>query len=413
MKRLHSLALAALAAVGFNACLLEEKKEEELTPRGPYVLMITSNGENATDYLMTAKSLTEGVISPRRRGIEQVAWRYTFGSPGLYHSIGYYNDNNWVVYKKDPNDSTRLVEKGRFVFPVTIDEVGFVDTATAIAIEIPRRGFVARKFFRVDLNNVQILDTVRSHIYVDTVSDSLTAQPTSIVYRDGKVFVSFYNLHARGDFSTPNTDTAYVAIYNYPSFTLDKIIKSPTGGALGLYGNVNGLIKTASGDLFGYSCASRACFTSDTSVGHSKVVRIPAGQTEFDAAYEWDFQAATGKKLTWFAPIGGELAIGRAMTPSALEAAGKRDTTVDWVALGSVKNQELYILDLATKQAHKVTGVPVHGGEYGTSVYVENGKAYMNIVTDSEAYIYQIDIAGRTAVRGAKVNGAGIKMIAR
>jgi hypothetical protein len=413
MKHPYPLAVAMLVSAGLSACLLEDKKEEELTERGPYVLMVTSSGENATDYLMTAKSLTEGVISPRGRGIEQVAWRYTFTGHGMFHSIGYYNDNNWIVYKKDPSDSTRVVEKGRFVFPVTIDEVGFVDPSTAIAIEIPREGFVSRKFFRVNLDNVSIVDTVRSHIYVDSTRDSLTAQPTSIVYRDGKVYVSFYNLHARGDFSTPNTDTAYVAVYNYPAFTLDKVIKSPTGGALGMYGNGNGLIKTAAGHLYGYSCASRACFTSDTTVGHSRIVKIPSGQTTFDASYEWDFQQATGKKLTWFAPIGGELAIGRAMTPSALEAAGKRDTTIDWVALGFSFSQDLYIIDLTARTATPVTGVPTHGGEYGTSVFVENGKAYMNIQTAGEAYIYQIDIATRTAVRGAKVNGTGIKMISR
>jgi hypothetical protein len=410
------LATATLAAATMlSGCIFGGKKEsdeDDFTPRGEFVIGITSQGEEGTDYLMTAATLEEGAISPEGRGIEQTGWRYMAFSDGHYLSIGYWADNNFIAYVKDPSDGTRLVEKGRFTFPVTMDQYGGVDSASAVAIEIPRKGFVPRTLFRIDLAGVSIADTAIHEIW-ENRADSLGAQPVSVLHRDGKVFVAFYPIHARGDFSTPQTDTAYVGIFDYPGLEFDKVIKDPRGGALGMYGNSNGLIQTGSGDIYGYSCASNACFTTDSTVGHSKVLRIRNGETEFDPAYAWDFQAATGKKLTWFAPIGGELAIARVMDVSALEAAGTPDSSLEWVALGFAFNQDLAILNLADKTYSPVTGVPTHGGEYGTNVYVEDGKAYMNIVTGSEAAIYVVDIAAKTGAKGAAILGAGVKMIAR
>jgi len=413
LTRLTRIA-AALAVTGLlSACLVDDKKEEaELTQPGPYMIGITSQGEEGTDYVMTAASLDSGTLSPTRRGIEQTGWRYMAATYGMLISMGYYADNNFIVYQKSPTDSTKVVEKGRFTFPVTMDQFGEVSATEALGIEIPRKGFVKRTLFRINLANVSIADTAIHEIW-ENRTDSLGAQPVSVLYRDNKVFVAFYPIHARGDFSTPQTDTSYVAVFSYPGLDFEKVIKQPTGGALGMYGNNNGLIKTASGTIYGYSCASRACFTTDATVQHSKVVRIKTGATEFDGTYEWDIQAATGKKLTWFAPIGGELAIARMMTATPLETSGAIDTAVDWVALGFSFSQDLYILDLANKTATPVTGVPTHGGEYGTGVFVQNGKAYLNVITANESYIYAVDIATKTGIKGAKVVGAGVKIIAR
>lgn len=413
MNTIARIGVALSVAGLFSACLLDDKKEEtELTQPGPYMIGITSQGDEGTDYVMTAASLESGTLSPTRRGIEQTGWRAMAATHGMLISMGYYADNNFIVYHKSPSDSTKVVEKGRFTFPVTMDQFGAVSATEAVGIEIPRKGFVPRTLFRFNLDNVSIADTAIHEIW-ENRADSLGAQPVSVLYRDNKLYVAFYPIHARGDFSTPQTDTSYVAIFSYPGLAFEKIIKKAGGGALGIYGNDNALIKTTSGDIYGYSCASRACFTTDATVQNSKVVRIKAGTTEFDDTYEWDFQAATGKKLTWFAPIGGELAIARAMTVTPTEASGAIDTTIDWVALGSTYSQDLYILDLAGKTATAVAGVPTHGGEYGAGAFVENGKAYMNIVTANEAYIYAIDIASKTAVKGAKVAAAGVKIIAR
>lgn len=411
-----TLVITALSSVAlFWGCLVEDKVKQDddgLTPRGEYVIGITSQGDEGTDYLMTAASLTEDTISPTGRGIEQTGWRYMASSHGHFLSIGYWADNNFIAYVKDPSDKNRIIEKGRFTFPVTLDQYGGVDSSSALGIEIPRKGFVPRTLFRIDLNKVAIADTA-IHAIWENRNDSLGAQPVSVLHRDGKIFIAFYPIHARGDFSTPQTDTAYVGIFDYPSLTFDKVIKDARGGALGMYGNSNGLIKTASNDIYSYSCASNACFTTDSSVGHSKVLRIKSGASEFDPTYEWDFQAATGKKLTWFAPIGGELAIARVMDVSELEAKGIPDSALEWVALGFAFNQDLAILNLANKTYAPVTGVPTHGGEYCTNVHVEAGKVYMNIVIEGEAAIYAIDIDAKTGVKGAGILGAGVKMIAK
>jgi uncharacterized protein DUF4374 len=409
--RLLKLSAGALLIGSLGGCLVDDKKDDKKTGTGDYVIGITSQSEEGADYLMTASSIASDTLSPLGRGIEQTGWRYLGFTNNIFYSAGYFTDNNFIAYTK--NAEQKLVEKGRFTFQTTLDQFGEVSATELLAMEIPRKGFNDRVFHRINLENVSIAQKVSTPIY-ENRADSLSAQPTSLVYRDGKVYVSFYQIHANGTFNTPNTDTAFVAIYSYPGLTLDKVIKDPRSGPFGMYGNSNGLIKTASNDLYGHACASRACFTSDSDVTHSKILRIKSGETEFDPGYEFDFEQATGSKLTWFAHVGGELAIGRGQAVSALEAAGDADTTIDWQGLGG-DYQKLYIIDLAGKTATEVSGVPAHSGQYGTPWLVEDGVVHMCIITaePASANIYGIDIASKKGVKGAAIKGAEVKLIAK
>lgn len=259
------------------------------------------------------------------------------------------------------------------------------------------------KTFKIDVNAIAIQDKVTTRIY-ENKTDSLVAWPTALVVRDNKLFVPFYTLHARGDFSTPSTDTAFVAVYNYPELTFDKYIKDTRIGPLGIYGNVNGLIEAESGDLYGYSSASYASgFT--TQQKKSGIVRIKAGATEFDPNYLLDFEEATGgNKLSFFAYAGNGKAVGRMIV----------DDSKLWGAFNIVNSIcKLVIIDLEAQTVTEVADVPLHGGQYATPPLVENGKVYMNVSTSTDAHIYEIDPVTATAKKGAAVKAVEAKGIFR
>ncbi|RDV14252.1 DUF4374 domain-containing protein [Pontibacter diazotrophicus] len=399
----NSLKLSA-ASLGLLLCMTAcDSEVETATPQSGtnYIIGVQSQGSESdfSDYLLAEDDLMSGEIDPTGRGVEQTGWRYMTAVGNTFLSIGYFDDNQTIGYQL--NEQGELVEKGRFVFETTLDLFQGVTENTALAVEVPRAGFADRVFHRIDVENLAIQAKIPSRIY-ENREDSLVAWPTSLVVRDNKAFVSFYTLHARGDFSTPSTDTAYVAVYSYPDMTFEKYMKDTRLGPLGIYGNANGLIKTESGDMYGYSAASYASgFT--TQQKNSGIIRIKAGQTEFDDTYFFDFEEATGgNKLAFFHYIGNGKAIGRMI--------------VDDAGLWGVYNIEnpitkLVIIDLEGKAVTEVANIPLHGGQYSTPVLVDNGKVYVNVTTPTDAHIYEIDPVTATGTQGAQVKAIEAKAI--
>ena len=370
----------------------------------PYVLgfrIQTDDDGTTADYVMTAGDISKGELSAVGKGIEQVGWRYMGHLGKTLYSIGYYADNNLVAYQLD--GSGKLVEKDRVVFQTTIDIVGDADEKTLLAMEVPRKTMTPRTWHVFDLENVSIARKLVDSIYVDH-ADSLVPWPTALVRRGDKVFVPFYQLHARGDFTTPNTDTAFLAVYSWPGLVQEKVIKDTRMGPIGLYGDRNGAILTASGDLYAMSTAAKAAgFT--TAEKTSGILRVKAGSTEFDPTYHWDIEAATGgNKIVWFAPVGnGEKALVRLST----------DDSKLWGAYGTLVSCRLALADLAAKTLTMVDDIPLHRGGYGGNVFQEDGKAWVSVNTGTESALWSIDIATAKATKGAKIAGYEVPTLFR
>lgn len=359
---------------------------------------VMNNDATTADYVLTIPSLDTGVISVENQGIEQTGWRYMGAFGNILYSVGYYNDNNFISYAAD--ESGVLRETGRFAFENTLDLFGDIDATTLLAMEVPRVAFTPRVFHVIDMSKTAIAKKLTDSIYVNH-ADSLVAWPTAMTYRDGKVFIPFYQLHARGDFSTPSTDTAFIAVYSWPDLKQEKVIKDNRMGPIGVYGARNGSVLTSSGDLYAFSSGAKAAgFT--TQQKHSGILRVAKGSTEFDASYFWDVEEATGgKKVVWMAPIAGEKVLMRLVT----------DDSVIWGAYGNELICQLAIADLSAKTIEVISDIPLHRGGYVGYTHIENGKAYMSINTGSEASLWAIDVNTGKASRGAKIAGYEIPMI--
>lgn len=361
-----------------------------------------TTGGDETEFIITEEDVMSGEISAEGTGIEQTGWRFYYPVGKTLFSSGFSVDNQMAGYADDGEGN--IVKKGEFIFENALEMFGASDDEeTLLAMEIPRAGFADRSLHFVDVNTVFVKKIVGTRIYEST-TDSLIAWPTALQVRDDKLFIPFHILDAKGYFTTPRADTAYVAVYSYPDMGKqpEKIIKDPRTSNIGVNGATTGLIEADNGDLYSFSSGASMSGFAPASTKPSGILKINNGETEFDPNYFFNIEEATnGGNLFWFDYVGGDKAIARILT---------HDDGGPWAAFGrSVFNQKLVIIDLVEQTVTDVEGVPLHAKRYSSPVLVEDGKVYVSIETESDAHVYRVDIENATAEQGATIAGKTIK----
>lgn len=393
-------ALSLIVALG-TACsgITGSDDEEEQQPTNYTVAFTAQGSENeSTDYVFNTEDLMNGSLSAEGIGIEQTGWRYMYEQNNTLFSVGYFDDNNAIAYEL--NDEGNITEKGRFVFENTLDLFGKADDNTALAMEVPRVDFADRVLHKIDINSVSIQGKENMRIW-ESKEDSLVAWPTDLEVRGGKLFVPFYKIHARGDFSTPQTDTAYVAMYSYPELEFEKYITDTRMGPIGVYGLFNGMIADENDNLYAYSSSSLANgFTTQSK--SSGILRINNGETEFDDSYFFDVEETAGGKINFIEYVGNGKAVANIVT----------DDSQLWGSFSAGNEiHKLVVLDLENKTSTEVSNMPLHGGFYGSPWYVNDGMVYMSVTTSESAHVYKVDVENAAATKGAEIMGNKLKGI--
>jgi hypothetical protein len=404
-KYTRTILFLLAASMLLGSCYKEKNKF--LQEGGNYVLSLRTQGSGSTttDYLLTAGSINTGLqtISSTGNGIEQLAWCY-FGSTGNTVMSFSYGTNN-VAIGYGLAEGGRLFEKGRISFE-RMDCIGKGDDSTLIAIGAPwGGGSYDCEIQLIDARNIKIKKKRLTPLYMRDKSDDLNKWPTSIVVNDNKLYVSFYPLHGTS-WATDFTDTAYVSVYSYPGLDSLTTIKDTRTGPIGYYGNQINMLKAENGDIYTFSPNSIAAgYTQATK--NSGILRINSGTTQFDAAYFFDVEAASGgAKLLSATYAGNGLLVARMLKPGA-------DTTA-WGAF-NVTNPvcKIAIIDLNNKTVKMVNDIPDHGGQYGGQGLVEDGKVYVSVTSTiaGESRIYAVDPATATATKAAKIQGLEVPAI--
>jgi hypothetical protein len=404
-KYTRTILFLLAASMLLGSCYKEKNKF--LQEGGNYVLSLRTQGSGSTttDYLLTAGSINTGLqtISSTGNGIEQLAWCY-FGSTGNTVMSFSYGTNN-VAIGYGLAEGGRLFEKGRISFE-RMDCIGKGDDSTLIAIGAPwGGGSYDCEIQMIDARNIKIKKKKLTPLYMRDKSDDLNKWPTSIVVNDNKLYVSFYPLHGTS-WATDFTDTAYVSVYSYPGLDSLTTIKDTRTGPIGYYGNQINMLKAENGDIYTFSPNSIAAgYTQATK--NSGILRINSGTTQFDAAYFFDVEAASGgAKLLSATYAGNGLLVARMLKQGA-------DTTA-WGAF-NVTNPvcKIAIIDLNNKTVKMVNDIPDHGGQYGGQGLVEDGKVYVSVTSTiaGESRIYAVDPATATATKAAKIQGLEVPAI--
>lgn len=424
-KRLFAITLVSILAV---SCKEDDVSSQESTSEDvleKYVVgfQAFSVGEaDPIDYVLelpSIKSLETGTINVNGQGIPLKGWRFFYGSEKNVFTAGYSTEN--VCYTYGFGENNVLVPKNNFSFQSTLDNYAIVEDKL-IGVELNYGGLdenqtaLPDKRFHIVNAETGVLERIVEHPIDIDQGDRTPENPgytpwvTGMVYRDGKLFVSYQKWSGDGFYVSPDTDRAYVAVFKYPEFELEKIIYDERTSPIGVNGHSTGIESTENGDIYSYSSSSlRSGYTSATKP--SGILRIKNGATEFDEDYFFDVETAVnGGKLFWMDYIGNGKALGRIIT------------TTEPIAGWDVFTEQgsffkLVVIDLNAKTITDVQGIPVHANRYTSPLFVENGIAYLSArvgekdATNAETHVYVVDPATATATKGARVEGLALKGI--
>ena len=372
-----------------------------------YFVGIESGTDPSVDILASADSLTASSISPINNGFEQAAWSTFYQGIDQIIVGGYTSAPEFVSYEVSNGE---LVKGESFFTNQGIYAVEFVDESTAILVGSARSGFAEKTIFKINTNTMSIENGVTTN-FGDVVVDSLLAFPVDAEVRGSKLFIAYYHIHARGDFSTPGNNSAEVAVFSYPELKFEKVIKDERAPAVGRYYTTNALEMDENGDIYTYSPSSLACGYAPVPSKNSGILRIRSGETEFDPNYHIDFETLSeGYKINDMFYVADGKAVVRVL---------KEDETIAdylWATYAPVSTQPLLetgIIDLKNKTFKLLPEVPKGGGGWNAAYLVDGKKLYLSVSSSQEASVYVIDTESETAVKGAKIEGNYAKGLLR
>jgi len=374
-----------------------------------FTLSFVNNGETSTEYVLAEKSLMEGTISSQGAGHEQAGWNFYYPVGNTLFVSGY-TEFNTTSYAIDANGNFN--ELNTFLFDSSFNTFGNVDDTTFLATNSFWYQHDDMTMYSADAATGRATGKINYTIYNDstgTAGEGSVPWPTALTVRDDHLYIPYLKFKDDGENGTSDNNTAFVAIFDYPLVVKEgtdraepiKIITDNRTSNIGTHGSTTGLITTDNGDLYGFSAGSVASGHNPASEKPSGILRIAKGATEFDADYFFNIEEATnGQEIFWFDNIGGNKALARLFTPN--------DTQGAWSAY-STPILKLVIIDLVEKTITDIEDIPLHVKQTTSSIEVMDGKVYVSATTAEDSYVYQIDIATATAVKGAKIEGKGIK----
>ncbi|MGR3812108.1 DUF4374 domain-containing protein [Jiulongibacter sp. NS-SX5] len=403
-KSFLNLGVCSVALLALNtACETsnggtEEPEPEEVKVNYVMSLRALDGNDESADYLLTVDDLMTGEISAQGRGEELVGWNYFKKYGDTYFAFGY-DLNECVGYRITDGE---LLQEGKFVFE-RFDVMNDLDGDNFMAIGAPwGGGSYDCQLQVVNVENIEITENVKHPIYVsyDADGNQMNAWPTSSYLDNGKLYVSFYPLNGT-TWETPNTDTAYVSVYSYPEMEYLKTMKDARTGPIGYYGGQPCIVEDESGNHYTFSSGAQSAGFSQATKP-SVILKINAGSDEFDQNYFFDVEAS-GYKVTSAEYLGNGKVIANVIANDLDAQAAAVNTWALFSEVTPLLNTA--IIDLNAQTVTIVQDVPQHGGQYATPFLVEDGKAYISVNNGTEAYVYQVDAATATAVRGAKLIG--------
>jgi len=399
INRISSIPIICLMIIGtLSACMDKDVDPEVIkeVPSKSYTLAIRSDGggQVSTDYLVMEDSLKSGDISLVGRGIEQSGYHF-YQQTGPYLTAVTYTDANVAtVYKL--TEELELEEHIQFNIGRT-HLFHPVDDQNFIAMNIPRGGSDNAVFYQVNVETGTVTETPTS-VFTPTRDSGEQAYFSGMTIRRDKLFVPFFQI-AASNFSSTQTDSAYIAMYSYPELEYQGVITDARTGPVGAYAGQGHIFTTENNDIYTVSSAAIASgYSQETKP--SGILRIKAGETTFDENYFFNVQEATGGYRLCNAQYLGDNKVLASIY--SFDESGYKDSD-KW----SRRDVRLAIIDVRAEKINYVEGIPIHyGGPTGTFAnhfMQDNGLIYIKIANDDGIFIYEVNPETFTATKGAEL----------
>lgn len=421
MKTLKYL-LMSMVVLTLSACSSDDP--EPVAPPA-FAMFVTTNTEDGSGFLIPFDSLPSGEIDITEylaSGVQMSATRFA----GNAFNGAVYAPNNALG---DPGvQKFEWDASGRFV------DAGFIPYGPGSVASGPVYGFATetKGYYTSHTDNqkgIQIFDlqsmTRRGEIDCSSEMDEIIAamDPQDseritgtgiggfMLERDGKMFTQVF---FTGEDNWEVVDKTFVAVIDVATDHLDKIIEWDDFVRIGYFSCLNCNYATIGDDNALYLASFIGNFT-DTEGPNYRVLRIKSGETDFDTT--WDVNGNRGD----FAD-GENFALGsRVFKDKIYVKMFDAPVDVTWAML-SEKRYYAYEIDIATKSAKLIDGVPagywrsIHGPEiFNNKPYFIVENADLDNPDDpnqGKAYYYSYDPStGDTQLEITIKNGQPQKII--
>ncbi|GAB3001047.1 hypothetical protein GCM10027284_18280 [Cyclobacterium sediminis] len=403
MKTNRNYLLACMIAlvISLISCETTPTAEEPPVVAGESRYIIASTpmaSDGVADYLLTAESLTEGTVSTLGNGVEQDGtYRYYVTHNNKFFSMLYGQGNPGAVttYELDANGS--LVKKSDFQSE-TVQAFGPMDD-DIVMVKIPRGNEPMASWYRLDTDQVQIVDDGQWN-QEEIANNGERAFFSWVTQVGDKLFAPYFSIKAccNDTFGTSYPDSAYIAVFDYPSMELNTVIKDNRTSFIGRY-FLSGLEVDEKGDAYAFSGSIATSNGEMTSTLPSAFTRIKNGELAFDQSYYFNVE---------------ELADDYYITAKTYAGNGKFILTMKEEKGAYSTGNRFGIADVYNKTFKWVTGAPTEeeiGGVTINNYSTLNGKAYIGITTETGSWVYEFDAISATATQGLKVEGGRITAI--
>lgn len=441
-----NIALMAICA-GMVSC--EETNQNNLSNEsvGPYVISAAAGDAN---YLLSSEQLTNGEVSPKgNNGVETAtgtAWvfyndkylyrlQYNQGSAGVTTSYQRNSDGNLTARPKEYN-ITRFTTYG--IFGQNIITCSAVDTdlkdeegniakglgftylnveqeTTQTALSANGENFLGNGEYVTLAGILQangklytaVIPMGLSKYGVKAENGKYVLYPDLVKTEDGGSGSSSYE---KGELQwTQYPNEAWVAIYNDDTFENPTLIRTEKiSYACGR--NRSQYYQTIwaadNGDVYVFSPSYAKIMTDSRQQTKlpAGVVRIKAGETEFDDSYYCNLEEAAGGQPFYRCWHISEDYFLMQMYTNGLNSRGEGTT-------------KMAVFKAEDKTFQYIEGLPSSDiiSAFGTTPYCENGKAYISVVTTdgNQPAIYEIDPQTAQATKGLTVNATSVSAIGK
>lgn len=384
-KNCAAVVLACYALFSLSSCSKDSEPTVVETPDGDEFVIVGGVNSPAALYMLTAGDLTTGSVSALGNGAEITSWSRWF-KDGYYYKR---TSGKFSKYKFENKVLTLVNEvavSGSGVNSVWLDDKTLLLENSTAAANNPILNYTIINTETMTATSSgtiggQALGATDNAIYVGSVS-----------LQSNKLYVSYsiFNSDWRA------TDTAYLAVADYPSLsnvTLSKDVRSTYPGSIGpdlpstlTYNNAI-YILTNTGDRWGINANKP-----------SGLYRISSGKTSFDTDYFFDLSAISDGNREYYGLW--DLGNGKALT-----RVGRKDLLLTFTDYTATDVFEYYVIDIVNKTRTKLD-LPLDKGVRTSPVWVENGKAYIAVSSSTSGiYVYTYEISSGKITKGMQVQG--------
>lgn len=396
------------------AIIIASCSSDDATPAtsSTFAMFVTTNTEDGSGFLVPFESLPSGEVDITNylaKGIQLSSTRFAG------------NAYNGAVYAPanplgDPGvQKFELDASGRFV------DAGFIPYGPASVSSGPVYGFAnsTKGYYTSHTDNqkgVQIFDLetmtrigeIDCSAEMDAIIEAMDTEDSErivgtglggfMLERDGKVFTQVF---FEDETANEVVDKTFVAVIDVATDQLDKIIEWDDFIRVGYYTCINCNYANVGDDNHIYLASFIGNF-NDPEGPNYRVIRIPSGSTEFDPI--WDINGDRGdfSKGENFAlgstAYQGKIYVKMFDAPVSIE---------DGWAMLSEKRYMAYEIDIATRSATAIDGIPAAYWRSVNGPSVHNNKPYFivenaelddpNDPNQGKAYYYSYDPATGTS----------------